>query len=355
MSKRLAHLPRYLVFLPLILFVILLYGGILQRFIPAVSVGEKKYTAAQFNYWYYEAYLSYVDEHYDELDDLGLDTGTALDKQSTATGQTWEDYFRVQAEHNLQETEALLALADTYNVSLKAEDLPEYAQRLASADAECTESGISLEDYVRSYYGYSVTVANYKKQLLKEVGADAVREAIEASLAPSDADAKAYVAGHKELDDYRTANIRVVWFPAATDRFTGETGDTQLADMQCRVELFLNRWKEQGGDASAFASMAERYSEHESAADGGQLNGVVKNELSTALEDWLFDSSRQEGDVTTAVTDEGSWIVYYCGQGESAAELSAKQILLEQNVEDYLTQQEENFPVKERFGMQIAM
>lgn len=355
MSKRLAHLPRYLVFLPLILFVILLYGGILQRFIPAVSVGEKKYTAAQFNYWYYEAYLSYVDEHYDELDDLGLDTGTALDKQSTATGQTWEDYFRVQAEHNLQETEVLLALADTYNVSLKAEDLPEYAQRLASADAECTESGISLEDYVRSYYGYSVTVANYKKQLLKEVGADAVREAIEASLAPSDADAKAYVAGHKELDDYRTANIRVVWFSAATDRFTGETGDTQLADMQCRVELFLNRWKEQGGDASAFASMAERYSEHESAADGGQLNGVVKNELSTALEDWLFDSSRQEGDVTTAVTDEGSWIVYYCGQGESAAELSAKQILLEQNVEDYLTQQEENFPVKERFGMQIAM
>lgn len=41
MSKRLAHLPRYLVFLPLILFVILLYGGILQRFIPAVSVGKR--------------------------------------------------------------------------------------------------------------------------------------------------------------------------------------------------------------------------------------------------------------------------------------------------------------------------
>jgi hypothetical protein len=355
MSKRLAQLPRYIIFLPLILFVILLYGGILQRFVPALSVGESKYSAAQFNYWYYESYLNYVDEHYDELDELGLDTNTALDKQQRESGQTWEDYFRVQAESKLQEVETLLSLADDYGVSLRADDLPEYAQRLADAEAECEESGIDLEDYVRSYYGYSVTVANYKKQLLRDVGADAVRKAIEDSLTPTEEDAVAYAAEHPDLEDYTTANIRVIWFSASTDRFTGEVGETQLSDMQSKVDLLLERWNQNGGDEAAFGEMAERYSEHESAASGGSLTGVEKGQLTDSLDTWLFDEERQAGDYTTSVTSDGVWVIYYCGAGDSKAVLTAKQLLLEQRTEDYLAPLEQNFSVKERFGMQIAM
>ena len=50
---------------------------------------------------YYESYLDYVDARYDELDALGLDTGRPLDKQTRENGQTWEDYFRIQAEETL--------------------------------------------------------------------------------------------------------------------------------------------------------------------------------------------------------------------------------------------------------------
>jgi hypothetical protein len=355
MKERLAKLPRYLVFLPLILFAILLYGGILQRFIPALSVGGTKYTSAQFNYWYYESYLNYVDEHYDELDALGLDTDRALDKQQREDGQTWEDYFRLQAEETLRQTEALLAQADEYGISLEAEDLPEYAQRLADADAECETSGIDLDDYVHSYYGYSVTAANYKKQLLRETGADAVRAAVTASLQPTQEEAAAYAAEHPELDDYSTADIRVIWFAAATDRFTGETGDTQLTDMQARAELLMERWAANGGDETAFADLAVRYSEHDSAADGGRLDSVCKGELPETLDSWLFDSARQSGDTTVSASADGLWVIYYCGADVSAAELSARQLLQDERVEAWLSEQEESIQVKELFGMQIAM
>lgn len=355
MENRLAHLPRYLVFLPLILFLILLYGGILQRFVPALSVGEAKYTSAQFNYWYYENYLDYVDAHYDELDALGLDTSRPLDKQTRENGQTWEDYFRIRAEEMLRQTEVLLSLADEYDVSLNAEDLPEYDQRLADADAECAESGVKLDDYVRSYYGYSVTAANYKKQLLREAGADAVRAAVTESLQPTQAESEAYAAEHPELDDYRTANIRVVWFAPAADRFTGETGDTQLDDMQARTDLLLERWSENGGDETAFANLAARYSEQDSALDGGRMDCVQKGTLPESLDSWLFDPIRESGDVTTSVTADGVWVVYYCSSGASAAVLTAQQLLLDERVEAYLGEQEQSIQVKELFGMRIAM
>ncbi len=355
MKERLAKLPRYLVFLPLILFVILLYGGILQRFVPALSVGGTKYTSAQFNYWYYESYLDYVDAHYDELDALGLDTSRPLDKQQREGGQTWEDYFRLQAEETLRQTEALLAVADEYGVSLEAEDLPEYALRLADADAECAASGIKLDDYVRSYYGYSVTAANYKKQLLRETGADAVRAAVTESLRPTQAEAAAYAAEHPELDDYFTADVRVIWFAPAADRFTGETGDTQLADMQARAALLMERWAADGGGETAFAGLAVRYSEHDSAPDGGKLDSVRKGDLPETLDSWLFDPTRQSGDTTVSATADGLWVVYYRGAGVSAAELSARQLLLDERVEAWLGEREESIPVKELFGMQIAM
>ena len=355
MKKRLAHIPRYILFVPLIIFVILLYGGILQRFVPAVSVGTTKYTAAQFNYWYFEGYLDYVDTHYDELETLGLDTSRALDKQSMDENQTWEDYFRVLAEDRLQETEALLALADEYGISLTAEDLPEYSQRLAEADAECAESGSSLDDLVRSYYGYTMTVANYKNQLLRETGADAVLNAVTASLEPSQTDIEAYTASHPELDDYNTANIRLIWFSPATDRFTNETGDTQILDMLAKTQLLLERWNEAGGDEDAFAELARRYSEHESASNGGEIDGVLKGELCEELDDWLSSSERQSGDFTTNVTADGIWVVYYRGAGTSAAEIAARQALLDERVKAFLTEQKQSYSVKERFGMRIAM
>lgn len=355
MKNRLAHLPRYLIFVPLILFIALLYGGVLQRFVPALAVGETHYTAAQFNYWFYECYLTYVDEHYDELDELGLDTGKALDKQERDDGSTWEDFFRRRAEDRLQEVEALLLLADDYGVSLKADDLPEYSVRLASAQAECEESGITLDDFAHSYYGYSVTAKNYQSQLLREVGADAVLKAITTSLEPGEPEIAAYAENHSELDNYLTADVRVIFFAPVKDRFSGETEAAQLDDMEAKSQLLVERWISKGGDEIAFAEMAARYSEDDTAVDGGLKKCVTKGELPNVLEDWLFDSTRIAGDITTSVTTDGVWIVYYCGSGQDASLLSARQILLDESVEALLDEKEQELPLIERFGMQIAM
>ena len=163
---------------------------------------------------------------------------------------------------------------------------------------------------------------------------------------PTQAEAESYAAEHPELDNYCTANIRVVYFAPAKDRFTGETGDAQLDDMQARADLLMERWTENGGDETAFADLAARYSEHDSAADGGEMDGVQKGTLPESLDSWLFDPARKGGDVTTSVTDDGVWVVYYCSSGASAAVLAAQQQLLDERVEAYLDEQEQSIQVK---------
>lgn len=355
MKNQLRRLPVYIVVLPLIVFVTCLYGGVFQRFVPALAVGNGNYTAAEFNYWFYERYLSFVDEHYDELDSLGLSTKSALDRQQYADGETWEDYFRLDAEEELRRTDALLSLAGEYGVGLDADSLPGYAELMARTEAERQESGQTLEDYIHSYYGASVSVDIFEQQALRLTGAQAVEEAIKATLEPADSEISAYAAAHPETGDYLTADLLEVCCAPAKDRQTGQTGETQLADMKARLEQLQARWKEFGGDEAAFSRLAVSYSDGETAADGGLLKNLRKGTLPDALDRWTFDEPRNPGDVTSLVTEDGVWLVYYRSAGASVAWEDARQALIDEQYEALISEAVKDVSVRERFGMRIAM
>ena len=72
-SKRLSARTVLIIVVPLMLVLLLLNTGLLQRQLPAVSIGARSYTVAQFHYYLYNAYYDFVNEHAEELDQLGLD------------------------------------------------------------------------------------------------------------------------------------------------------------------------------------------------------------------------------------------------------------------------------------------
>ena len=111
-SKRLSARTVLIIVVPLMLVLLLLNTGLLQRQLPAVSIGARSYTVAQFHYYLYNAYYDFVNEHAEELDQLGLDVTRSLDKQAYDADRTWQDYFRDAALERMREDAILLAAAD---------------------------------------------------------------------------------------------------------------------------------------------------------------------------------------------------------------------------------------------------
>lgn len=65
-------------------------GGTLQRSMTAMTVGDKTYSAAEVDYYFYSSYnsASTYAKYY------GLDTSKSLKDQEIYEGTTWYDYFR---------------------------------------------------------------------------------------------------------------------------------------------------------------------------------------------------------------------------------------------------------------------
>lgn len=81
-----------------------------------------------------------------------------------------------------------------------------------------------------------------------------------------------------------------------------------------------NDWVAGGASIDEFEKLAAEYSEDPgSAKNGGLYEGVTAGEMVEEFNDWLFDSSRVEGDHAIVETQSFGWhIMYYAGGGEPA-------------------------------------
>ena len=100
--------------------------------------------------------------------------------------------------------------------------------------------------------------------------------------------------------------------------------EEQLAAAKDQADALISEW--QNGDATpeSFGALAQANSQDDSSKSSGGLHeNANRDTLSTALSDWLFDSSRQPGDVTTVdYTDaEGNVIGYRIVYFEEAGQV----------------------------------
>jgi len=88
----------------------LVNSNYIRRHATAVTIGEMKYSAAEFNYYYYDAYMTYVNYIYANLSSLGDVSAYLPDskpwKSQTYYGdeeQTWADFFASMALETMTE------------------------------------------------------------------------------------------------------------------------------------------------------------------------------------------------------------------------------------------------------------
>lgn len=351
--KKLRKFPVYWLVVPLFLVIGLIYGGVIQRVLPAVTVHGNTYTAAAFNYYFYTEYLNFTDSHYDELDALGLEPGRDLSQQSCEGYGTWEDYFRQAALDRISEVEFLLSQAEEDGYAFSDADLGAYQEELDRIDAYLAEAGETLQQYIQAYYGASMTEKIFLKELKKCSQAESYRAVLMERLTPEAEVLEGYLQENPPLpeEDYALVSLYQAWFHGATDRFTGEFTDAQYQDLSVKADTFLVRWQAAGGGEEQFRTLAEKWSEDSQVL----LTDVDKGTLPQEAEDWCYAGDRQPGDTTVCISQDGLWILCWLSAGESAWRVHTAQALAQESYQGLRADRQAEFAPQQRFGMQFAM
>lgn len=146
-----------------------------------------------------------------------------------------------------------------------------------------------------------------------------------------------------------------------TEETDTEADANALADAEtaalAKAEEILAEWEQGTATEESFGALADEYSDDTSAGDGGLYENVYPGQMTTEFNDWIFDESRQTGDVEIVKTESyGYHIIYYIGQtGQTYRNYIAQQSKLSEDYQAWSDEQLENYSYSLRFFIRFAM
>lgn len=156
----------------------------------------------------------------------------------------------------------------------------------------------------------------------------------------------------RELEEYKGANIRALKISASAD----EDGNYNMDDCKTRADQLLANFEETDKDSEGFAQVYTNAG-GDSTYEGGLRENVSKVAFNEEMTEWIFASSRKQGDYTLFEDAENN--CYYLVYFEGLTELPYWKNVCIANVQDemYHEWQEEtlaNYTATNGFGMRFV-
>lgn len=284
-----------------ILVVALLFfdSGVLQRSMTAITVGDKSYSVAEMDYYYYSNYNSVrtYAAYY------GLDTSKSLKEQEIYEGTTWYEYFLDTAKNELTDVAILAQEAEKEGYTLSEEGQEEVEHAIAELKEDCDENGYSVKYYLQNTYGRYMNETTYREIALEYQLAQEYQEKVTKSYEKTDKEIEKYYQKHAaELDTFVYQAYEV---PVQTESKTDENGETVEA-MEKETKAAEKKAKE-GAEALEAALKANDEKKVEALVEEYDCTDYSDRTYSAfssyGFSDWLTDDDRANGDITT-IKDE---------------------------------------------------
>ena len=350
----------YIILVPIVVLIIILNSGILQKIVPAATVHGRTYSVIRYNFYYFEYYNTFLEENEDRLDELGYNPKLTDTKQYTAGGLSWKAFFLQEAEKSMSETEYYYNLATAAGYVFSEEELLPVELRMEEHAAAQAANYISVKNYYTAYYGSGMTEELYKEELTRVTKANAYKNYLIRSAAPTQADIDAYIAAN-DVPEYRTADIRVITLEAQPDRETGEVGQEQMDALSQKLNRLVARY--QAGES--FESLQAAFSTCALGDRDGYLYDATRLDLPEniayslllgGLDPEAYPDGLPVGGLMIGYNGNTAYFLILDAWGGSGSEWEAKLALGE---EALLAQAQaeiaESYPVvRHRFGMLLA-
>lgn len=271
-----------------------------------IVVADENVSRLEFDYNYNTVRNNYISQN-TWLTYFGLDLTGDLSNQMYSDTLTWKDFFDEMAVDNLLSGKAverdMEAAGFTYDESEDYEEFVEALQLVASG------SGMTLDAYVKEFYGPYATLSRVEKFIRKDLTISAYYEQLSDSKTPSDQEIQTYYEENK--DSYDCVDYHVLTVDAKLPTEPTELADpVEETDAEGGVEADGEEAAYEPSQAEINAAMELAKAEAEGlldkvAAEGDEYTNMSQTDVNYLLTDWLYESGRKKGD-TTVIEDSSN-------------------------------------------------
>lgn len=324
----------YIILVPIVVLIIILNSGILQKALPAARINGRNYAVVRYNYYYYDYYNDFLEENELRLSELGYDPNVSASNQDCALGNneiTWKEYFQRGAERSMAETAYYCDLAEAAGYVFSEGELAPIQDRLAENAAFQIANNINASNYYVAYYGSGVSEGLYTDELTRQVKAAAYKRYLVETAPIAESELASYIAANPE-DNYRTMDLRIITLEATPDRETGAVGLEQSVALGQKMQRLVERYEA----GESFESLQAAFSTCALGDKNGRLTDVTRLDIPEGLMSDLtggddpaaYPAGFPVGGYLTGQLWEGTdYFVILDGYGESALEREAQMAL----------------------------
>lgn len=304
--------------------------GVVEKFATAVTIGDEKISAAQFNYYYSTQYNQMVSQanYYSQSYgyDIGFDTTLPPDEQKTTDADgnetTWDEVIKKNAVDYAQFVIAYHSEAVANEYKLDDETQKEIDDLIEEYRTQAATNNYSLNAFLRQTFGPGFNEKAFREQITKEYLAENyyTDKQSETKDGISDDVIKAeYEANRK---DYDYTDIRYYSFAFTT--LTAKDGETeaQLKDRQkaendkviAEAKAVFDKVTDEASLIAAVKEYKNKDVEKPTDTDYTTLTKNAQHEaLTTSISEdganWAFDAARKAGDKTMITGEKAVYII----------------------------------------------
>jgi hypothetical protein len=310
----------------------------LRQKVTAVSISNVNYTLTDFNYYYKNVYLQY----YQNASNAGglaggllPDTKKSLKSQvyDETTGETWAQFFEKAALEQMKSDNQIIVEAQKAGYQLSEDDKKKVDSEMESGKEAAISYGYpDLGKYLKAVYGKGMTEVYYRKALERSHLVDSYTKYVGDSFVYSAQDLEAYYTTNKDSLDTFSYRYFLV---------TAKSADTAADATQEQIDAAKKEAVTAAGDEAkkiaatitdeqSFINAARSYDPETYNEESASLRSYRGELLGSTYGDWLKDSARKTGDVSTFESANGYYVVYFISRSDNHyATVNAQTILVQ--------------------------
>lgn len=272
----------------------------------------------------------------------GVDLSQPVDKliYDETTGETWQDLILESSISAWHEITAMNMQAREEGFQLTAEQ-QEY---LEGIDAQLQEMAIAsgyetLEEMVYSDIGISATEEGFRHYMKESYYYGCYRDSLTEKLTPTQEQIDTYFTENEQAlaaegvtKETCTVDVRHILIQPeggtpSEDGTTTVYSDEAWEACYQKAQEILDAWKSGEATEDSFAELAKEHSADGNASQGGLYTGVTEGYMVETFNDWIFDKTREYGNVDIVKTQFGYHIMFFVGRQYTWSDHCAQKML----------------------------
>lgn len=217
--------------------------GVPQKFMPALKVGDRTYSVAEYNYYYSSVFQSYVEQSqslqqsygytlFDYTKDPALQTTTDEDGNKI----TYDELFRQRVISTLEASNYYLDKCEKENITLSEEQQKEISDLISTISTQASSSGLSTSRYISYIYGKGLNEKMFKELLAEQYLVAQYVEKVENECYQSFTSEELEAEYAKDPAKFQSVDLRLFGFEVEKDEKNNEETTTALTEETTAIE-----------------------------------------------------------------------------------------------------------------------